>query len=78
MTEKEQKEFINSLFEILESTEATTLTELVFEKLNIFNIMKNADKKDTQIVTKALVKLLDESRKIIIKNIADKLNNIGE
>jgi hypothetical protein len=74
MTENEQKEFINSLFEILESTEATTLTELVFEKFNIFEMIKNSDKKDTQIVAKALVKLLDESRKTIFKNITDKLN----
>ena len=29
------KEFINSLFDILESTEATTLTELFFEKFNL-------------------------------------------
>ena len=62
-------EFINSLFEILESTEATTLTELVFEKFNIFEMIKNSDKKDTQIVGKALAKLLNESRKIIFKNI---------
>lgn len=74
MTEKEQKEFINSLFDILESTEATTLTELVFKKS--FDIIKNADKQDTQIVFKALVKLLDESRKTIIKNITNKLNGV--
>lgn len=76
MTETEQKEFINSLFDILESTEATTLTELVFEKFNIFEIIKNSDKKDTQIVFNSLAKLLDESRKIIFKNITDKLNGI--
>ncbi|MBE5812316.1 MAG: DUF2974 domain-containing protein [Clostridiales bacterium] len=78
MTPEEQKEFINSLFDILESTEATTLTELIFEKFNIFEMIKNSDKKDTQIVGKALVKLLDESRKIIFKNITNKLNKIGE
>lgn len=78
MTLNEQKEFINSLFDILESTEATTLTELIFEKFNIFEMIKNSDKKDTQIVAKALIKLLDESRKMILKNITDKLNNIGE
>lgn len=74
MSKTEQKDFINSLFDILESTEATTLTELAFEKNNIFEIAKNADKKDTQIVIKSLVKLLDESRKVIFKNIAEKLS----
>jgi len=72
MTEKEQKEFINSLFDILESTEATTLTELVFEKFNIFEIIKNTDKESTKIVFKALLNLFNESRKIILKNIFDK------
>lgn len=78
MTEQEQKEFINSLFDILESTEATTLTELVFEKFNLFEMIKNADKKDTQVIAKALIKLLDESRKIIFKNITNKLNGFGK
>lgn len=74
MNEKEQKEFINSLFDILECTEATTLTELAFEKNNIFKIVKNIDKKDTQIVIKSLIKLLDESKKVIFRNIAEKLS----
>jgi transcriptional regulator of NAD metabolism len=39
-------------------------------------MIKNADKQDTQIVGKALVKLFEESRKIIFKNITDKLNGI--
>jgi len=78
MSEAEQKEFINSLFDILESTEATTLTELVFEKLNIFEMIKNATKEDTQIIFKALAKLMDESRKVILKNITNKLNGINE
>ena len=67
MSEAEQKEFINSLFDILESTEANTLTELVFERFNIFEMIKNANKEDSQIVFKSLLNLLNESRKIIFK-----------
>ena len=74
MSEAEQKEFINSLFDILESTEANTLTELVFERFNIFEMIKNANKEDSQIVFKSLLNLLNESRKIILKTITDKLN----
>ena len=70
MTENEQKEFINSLFEILESTEATTLTELV--TINIFEMIKNVDKENIQIVAKALGKLLVESKTIILKNIFER------
>ncbi len=66
MTPAEKKEFINSLFDILESTEAKTLTELTF---NGFNLIKNIDMEDAKIVLKHLSSLINESRKIITKNI---------
>ena len=40
-------------------------------------MFKNSNKKDTQIVNKALAKLIDESKKVIIKNITNKLNDFG-
>ena len=76
MSESEIKEFINSLFDILESPEASTLTELAFEKF--FNLFKNVDNNDVKTVFKHLSNLINASRKIIRQNIADKLNPIGE
>jgi len=66
MTPQEQKEFINSLFDILESTEATTLTELT---LDGFSLLKNIKSEDIKTVGKHLATLINESRKVIIKNI---------
>lgn len=75
-TLEERKEFINSLFDILESTDASTLTDLALEKTNIFKIFTNANKDDLTTVLKALSSLINESRKIILKNISKTIKKV--